>query len=102
MRQRPSCANRADSLRVRAIRKLEPILGVSLESDGLHLDGEIDIVGREGFSGINGLARQLRVVEDFERDTDGNALVWDGTGARGGWNSSCPQKHRGVKWVALH
>lgn len=72
-------------------------MGVSLQVLRLNLDGEIDIVGREGLPRINRLPRELGVVENLEGNTNRNALVR----ARSQWLSSRPQKDGIVERVTL-
>lgn len=53
-RDRPGCTDRADSLRVRAVCELEPVLCVGLQVRRFDLEGEVDVVAREGVAQVDG------------------------------------------------
>ncbi len=74
-RDRSGRADRADSLRVRAVCELEPILRVGREACRFDLEGEVHVVAREGVARVDGAPGELSVVEDLERDADGNADI---------------------------
>ena len=73
--QSPGRAYWTDSLRVRAISELIPVARVSLQILCLKFYGEVNVIGRKCFTRVNRFSRELGVVENFEGDADGDALI---------------------------
>ena len=72
-------------------------MGIGFEIVRFHFQRPVDIVGGERVAGVERMTCQLRVVEDLERDTDGDALIWGGT--RG--HCTRPEQDRVLKRIAL-
>lgn len=75
VRQRSCSTNGAHRRGVCAICELEPIFCIWLEVRSFDFEREVDVVGRKSVARVKRLSGQLRVVEDLERDTDGDILA---------------------------
>ena len=54
-------------------------MGIGFEIVRFHFQRPVDIVGGERVAGVERTTCQVRVAEDLERDTDGDALIWGST-----------------------
>ena len=72
-------------------------MGIGLEIVRFHFQRPVDIVGGERVAGVERTTCQVRVVEDFERGTDGDALIW-GSARR---HCTRPEQDRVLKRIAL-
>ena len=72
-------------------------MGIGFEIVRFHFQRPVDIVGGERVPGVERTTCQVRVVEDIERDTDRDALIWGGT--RG--HCTRPEQDRLLKRIAL-
>ena len=72
-------------------------MGIGFEIVRFHLQGPVDIVGGERVAGVERTTCQVRVVEDLECDTDGDALIWGSTRR----HCTRPEQDRVLKRIAL-
>lgn len=82
--------NRTDYLRVRAVRELEEVLCVWLQSRSFNLDRKVDIIARERLPGISSFPGEVLICSDLEGDAYWNALIGQLTTATGKWNGASP------------
>ena len=72
-------------------------MGIGFEIVRFHFQRPVDIVGGERVAGVERMTCQVRIVEDLERDADGDALIWGGTRR----HRTRPEQDRVLKRIAL-
>ena len=99
VRQGPGGSNGTRGIGIRAIRKLVPVLCISVEVLRLYFHRVVDVDSRESFTRVDGSSIEFGIVEYLEADAEWNALlVRDGSD----WNSTRPQQDGVVERIPLN